>query len=76
MLSPIYSDILNKIYVPTHISDEDSDIFEEIHAPTHISEQGSGIYPITFPDPPPTPPGGGPRGPNPWPNVPTPPNSP
>ncbi|KAK1458247.1 hypothetical protein CMEL01_15594 [Colletotrichum melonis] len=66
MLSPIYSNIFDKINVPTHISDED---FEEIHVPTNIPYEGLGIYPITFPDPPPTPPGGGPRGPTPWPNM-------
>ncbi|KAI3527775.1 hypothetical protein CABS01_16631 [Colletotrichum abscissum] len=58
MLSPIYSNIFDKINVPTHISDED---FEEIHVPTNIPYEGLGIYPITFPDPPPTPPGGGPH---------------
>ncbi|KXH29201.1 hypothetical protein CSIM01_00929 [Colletotrichum simmondsii] len=66
MLSPIYSNIFDKTNVPTRISDED---FEEIHVPTQIPDEGLGIYPITFPDPPPTPPGGGPRGPTPWPNL-------
>ncbi|EXF78637.1 hypothetical protein CFIO01_08896 [Colletotrichum fioriniae PJ7] len=76
MLSPIYSNIFDKVHVPAPISDEESAIFDKIHVPTDISNEDSGVYPITFPDPPPTPPGGGPRGPNPWPNVPTPPNSP